>query len=79
MKSGRKQTAFRPSGGGHREWILIDDPQDPEQTALSRTDAGVYQVYWYFGEEPPVLAEEAQYAGQVEIAKADPVILIAPA
>jgi len=61
------------------EWILIDDPQDPEQTALSMTDAGVYQVYWYFGEEPPVLAEEAQYAGQVEIAKADPVILIAPA
>lgn len=60
------------------EWILVDDPQDPEQTAFSRTDAGFYQVYWYYGEEAPALTKEGQYAGEVEIAKADPVILIAP-
>ena len=53
------------------EWILIDDPQDPEQTAFSRMNAGAYQVYWYYGEEAPTLTEDGQYAGEVEIAKAD--------
>ena len=61
------------------EWILIDDPQDPEETAFSRMNAGAYQVYWYYGEEAPTLTEDGQYAGEVEIAKADPVILVAPA
>lgn len=58
------------------EWISVGEEISQD---LMRIDAGTYHVYWYYGEDEPASDEPGNPAGQVNIAKADAVVLQAPA